>query len=88
MIPRFTAPCQRIWNACRQIPWRTKRTRGQFAYRIYVRTRNAYLETRDGKRHPILPGMIATMEIRTGRKTVMDYVLRPLNKASEAIRER
>lgn len=62
--------------------------RGQFAYRIYVRTKNAYLETRDGKRHPILPGMIATTEIRTGRKTVMAYLLKPFNKAGEALRER
>jgi membrane fusion protein, adhesin transport system len=65
-----------------------KTRRGEFAYRIYVRTKNAYLETRDGKRHPIIPGMIATTEIRTGRKTVMDYLLKPLNKASEALRER
>jgi membrane fusion protein, adhesin transport system len=65
-----------------------KSHRGQFAYRIYVRTRNAYLETRDGKRHPIIPGMIATTEIRTGKKTVMDYLLKPLNKAGEALRER
>ncbi len=65
-----------------------KTQRGQFAYRIYVRTTNAYLESRDGKRHPIIPGMIATTEIRTGRKTVMDYLLKPLNKASEALRER
>ena len=62
--------------------------RGQFSYRIYVRTTNAYLETKDGKRHPIIPGMIATTEIRTGRKTVMDYLLKPLNKAGEALRER
>ncbi len=62
--------------------------RGQFAYRIYVRTKNAYLETKDGKRHPIIPGMIATTEIRTGHKTVMDYLVKPLNKAGEALRER
>ncbi len=65
-----------------------KSHRGQFAYRIYVRTKNAYLETRDGKRHPIIPGMIATTEIRTGRKTVMDYLVKPFNKAAEALRER
>jgi membrane fusion protein, adhesin transport system len=65
-----------------------KSHRGQFSYRIYVRTKNAYLETRDGKRHPIIPGMIATTEIRTGRKTVMDYLIKPFNKAAEAMRER
>ena len=65
-----------------------KTHRGQFNYRIYVRTQNAYLETKDGKRHPIIPGMIATTEIRTGRKTIMDYLIKPLNKAGEALRER
>jgi hypothetical protein len=40
------------------------------------------------ERHPIIPGMIATTEIKTGHKTVMDYLLKPFNKASEALRER
>lgn len=59
-----------------------------FYYRIYVLTDNAYLETKDGKRHPILPGMLATTEIRTGRKSVLSYLLKPLNRAGEALRER
>jgi membrane fusion protein, adhesin transport system len=65
-----------------------KTQRGQYYYRIYVRTNDAFLTTRDGKRHPIIPGMIATTEIRTGHKTIMDYLLKPLNKAGEALRER
>jgi adhesin transport system membrane fusion protein len=32
--------------------------------------------------------MIATAEISTGQKTVLDYLLKPLNKAAEAMRER
>lgn len=65
-----------------------KFNRGQFNYRIYVKTRDAFLTTTDGKRHPIIPGMIATTEIRTGRKTIKDYLLKPLTKAKEALRER
>lgn len=65
-----------------------KQNRGPPNYRIYVRTENAYLTTRDGVHHPIMPGMIATTEIRTGKKTIMDYLLKPLNKAREALRER
>jgi len=57
-------------------------------YRVYVLTEHAYLETRDGKRHPIMPGMVATAEIRTGRRTVLDYLLKPLKRAAEALRER
>ena len=62
--------------------------RGNFYYRVYVITDHAYLETKDGKRHPIIPGMIATSEIRTGAKTVLDYLLKPLDRAAEALRER
>jgi adhesin transport system membrane fusion protein len=59
-----------------------------YYYRVYVLTQHAYLETRDGKRHPILPGMVATAEIRTGRRTVFEYLVKPLNRAAEALRER
>lgn len=57
-------------------------------YRVYVLTDQSYLETRDGKQHPILPGMVATAEIRTGSNTVLNYLLKPLNRAGEALRER
>ena len=32
-----------------------------------------------------MPGMVATTEIRTGRKTVLAYLLKPLNRAAEAV---
>lgn len=32
--------------------------------------------------------MVATTEIRTGRRTVLDYLIKPLNRAAEALRER
>jgi len=57
-------------------------------YRVYVLTDHAYLETKDGKRHPIMPGMVTTTEIRTGGKTVFEYLIQPLNRAREALRER
>jgi adhesin transport system membrane fusion protein len=57
-------------------------------YKVYVRTQKAYLETHDGVHHPIMPGMVATVEIRTGRKTVLTYLIKPFNKAGEALRER
>jgi adhesin transport system membrane fusion protein len=57
-------------------------------YKTLIRTDKAYLETADGKQHPIMPGMVASAEIRTGRKTVLAYILKPLDKAAEAMRER
>lgn len=56
--------------------------RGETFYRIRVRTDRTYLE-KDGKKLPILPGMTATVNILTGRKTVLDYILKPLAKSQQ-----
>ncbi len=42
--------------------------RDQFYYRIYVRTDRAELTNKAGKSFPILPGMVASVEIKTGQK--------------------
>lgn len=62
--------------------------RDQFYYQIDVRTEKSSLLSKDGKAHEISPGMIATADISTGQKTVFDYLVKPLNKAKEALRER
>jgi adhesin transport system membrane fusion protein len=36
----------------------------------------------------MIPGMLATAQIKTGEKTIMQYLLKPLNRAKEAFRER
>jgi len=41
-----------------------------------------------GKPLPVLPGMTATVDIRTGERSVVQYLLRPLFKSREAFRER
>jgi adhesin transport system membrane fusion protein len=56
-------------------------------YRVQVLTDTSWLEAAD-KRLPIIPGMTATVEIRTGEKTILDYLLKPIFKAKEAFRER
>jgi adhesin transport system membrane fusion protein len=56
-------------------------------YRILVRTDKAALSA-GGKEFPIIPGMTATAEIRTGEKTILSYLLKPVLKAREAFRER
>ena len=62
--------------------------RDQFYYRVYVRTKSAELQNKSGQRFPILPGMVANVEIKTGQKSVLDYLIKPLNKVNEALRER
>ena len=60
----------------------------QFYYRVYIRTDSVKLRNKQGKTFAITPGMVATVDIRTGQKTVLDYLIKPFNKAREALRER
>ena len=60
----------------------------QVYYRAYIRTREDHLTNAAGARFPIVPGMIATVDIRTGEKTVWQYLIKPFNRAQEALRER
>ncbi len=57
-------------------------------YRVYIRTRTDTLASPTGQRLPIVPGMVATVDIHTGQKTVLQYLLKPLNRGREAMRER
>lgn len=57
-------------------------------YLIQVRTDSNHLGSAS-KPLLIIPGMIATVDIITGEKSVMDYLLKPVLKArAEALRER
>jgi len=57
-------------------------------YRVLVRTKENVLTTPDGRKLPIIPGMTASVEMLTGKKTVLQYLVKPLNRAGEALRER
>lgn len=59
-----------------------------FYYRVFIRTDGDALVNQAGTRFPIVPGMIAKVDIRTGQKTVFDYLMKPINAAGEALRER
>ncbi|KMV68941.1 hemolysin secretion protein D [bacteria symbiont BFo1 of Frankliniella occidentalis] len=56
-------------------------------YRVLVLTDSSTLDVGD-KHLPIIPGMIASVEVRTGEKTILEYLLKPVFKAREAFRER
>lgn len=56
-------------------------------YRVLVRTQGSSLRA-GGKDLPIIPGMTASVELRTGEKSVLDYLLKPAFRAREALRER
>jgi adhesin transport system membrane fusion protein len=62
--------------------------KGNAFYNVRVRTNQNYLEGRDEKM-PIIPGMVATVDILTGKKTILSYLLKPLLRAKQtALRER
>jgi adhesin transport system membrane fusion protein len=67
----------------------TNDARGDNPYfRVIIKTKRAFLDE-GGVKLPITPGMQATVDIRTGERTVMHYLLKPVLKLkSEAFRER
>ncbi|WP_445354777.1 HlyD family efflux transporter periplasmic adaptor subunit [Microbulbifer sp. EKSA008] len=61
---------------------------GEYYYKVFILTDTDSLENHEGNKFPIVPGMIAAVDIKTGSKTVFDYLMKPINKAGEALRER
>jgi len=62
--------------------------KGETFYRVIVRTEKNYLGTAE-RPLPIIPGMVATVEVLTGEKSVLDYLLKPARMLrDEALRER
>ena len=61
---------------------------GETYYRIRIRTNVNHL-LYQGRRLPIIPGMTASVDIKTGKKTVLDYLFGPITKIiNESLRER
>lgn len=57
-------------------------------YKVKLRTKTNAMTYR-GEKLPIIPGMTASVEILTGKKSVLDYLLKPILKAKQnAFRER
>ncbi len=62
--------------------------KGESFYRVTIRTQETAMR-HNGKDLPLIPGMTANVQILTGRKSVLDYLLKPIMKArQEALRER
>ena len=61
---------------------------GKTYYKVVVKTTKNHLE-RNGNILPIIPGMIASVDIVTGKKTIMDFLLKPILKTKQgALHER
>jgi adhesin transport system membrane fusion protein len=62
--------------------------KGEAFYLITVRTKANAL-TKASEQMPIIPGMLATVDIKTGRKTILHFILKPIIKTKDkALRER
>ena len=62
--------------------------KGESFYQVRVRTKQNYLGN-DEKKLPIIPGMIAEVDVLTGQKTVLDYFMKPILRARQiALTER
>ena len=62
--------------------------KGETFYRVMVRTDKNHLGTAETPL-PIIPGMVSTVEILTGAKSVLDYIVKPARMLrDEALRER
>lgn len=59
-----------------------------YYYRVFIKTEKDALVNDAGREFPIVPGMVATVDVHTGAKTVLDYLIKPFNRAREALRER
>jgi adhesin transport system membrane fusion protein len=56
-------------------------------YRVMIRSDRGSLKEK-GKALPLLPGMTGSLEVRTGERSVLSFILRPMMKSKEAFRER
>ena len=60
----------------------------QSYYRVLVETQGSKLTDKNGKELRILPGMVATVDIQTGKKSVFQYLIKPITRMKQALHER
>lgn len=67
-----------------------EKSRGEdIYYRVHLASESYPVMTSTGKRLEILPGMTAQVDIRTGERSLMDYLLKPIRKTlTESFGER
>ena len=67
----------------------TQDEEGNSFYLIRVRTDASSIKNKYQEEMPIIPGMMANVDVITGKRTILEYLLNPLLRANEAaLRER
>lgn len=57
-------------------------------YRVIIKITQNDLTDKNGKSLDIIPGMIANVDIKTGEKTVFQYLIKPITRLKQAMQER
>lgn len=65
-----------------------KLNQNEVYYRILVKTDANSLVDKQGKKLPIIPGMVTTVDVKTGEKTVFQYLIKPITRMKQALQER
>lgn len=60
----------------------------QAYYRILIETQGTAITDSKGQKLDITPGMTATVDIKTGEKTVFQYLIKPITRMKQALQER
>jgi adhesin transport system membrane fusion protein len=60
-----------------------KNDQGETYYPIRIRTNQTTMGEKDGRELTIIPGMVAEIDILAGQKSVLQYLLNPLNRARQ-----
>ena len=67
----------------------TQDEEGNSFYLIRVRTDASSIKNKQGEDMPIIPGMLTEVDVITGKRTILEYILNPILRANEAaLRER
>jgi adhesin transport system membrane fusion protein len=65
------------------------RSSDQTYYRAHIEATNFELASRNSEKIEVIPGMTAVVEIKTGKNTVLRYLLKPITRATaESLTER
>ena len=67
----------------------TQDEEGNSFYLIRVRTDASSIKNKNNEEMAIIPGMMTTVDVITGKRTILDYILNPILRAQQAaLRER
>lgn len=62
----------------------TQDDEGNSFYLIRVRTDASSIKNKNNEEMPIIPGMLTQVDVITGEKTILEYILNPILRANEA----